>query len=242
MEYKNSGGQLSKDRKKITFTDKKNIGTVKLKGTRDLNFYSIDQIKRVRIVKRADGYYVQFCLSVDIREYAKPLEPTKRCVGLDVGLKVFYANSDGETVEIPQYYRKAEKRLNRLTPPTPRAVSFSHQNIKSKSDHCLCKMRSDRQLFKYMLSLIEKLKQVKDFRKDKGKRHPLWIVLVVIILGTMLGYSGYRELGEFAKNNRHRLSQEFNIIPERVPSYSTIRRVMMGVDGQILLKMFNEWA
>ncbi|MCA2658054.1 MAG: transposase family protein, partial [Microcystis sp. M049S2] len=55
-----------------------------------------------------------------------------------------------------------------------------------------------------MLSLIEKLKQVKDFRKDKGKRHPLWIVLVVIILGTMLGYSGYRELGEFAKNNRHR--------------------------------------
>jgi hypothetical protein len=51
-------------------------------------------------------------------------------------------------------------------------------------------MRSDRQLLKYMLSLIEKLKQVKDFRKDKGKRHHLWIVLVVIILGTMLGYSG----------------------------------------------------
>jgi len=40
-------------------------------------------------------------------------------------------------------------------------------------------MRSDRQLFKYMLSLIEKLKQVKDFRKDKGKRHPLWIVALV---------------------------------------------------------------
>ena len=34
----------------------------------------------------------------------------------------------------------------RRPPPTPRAVSFSHQNIKSKSDHCLCKMRSDRQL------------------------------------------------------------------------------------------------
>jgi len=51
-------------------------------------------------------------------------------------------------------------------------------------------MRSDRQLFKYMLSLIEKLKQVNDFRKDKGKRHHLWIVLLVIILGTMLGYSG----------------------------------------------------
>jgi IS605 OrfB family transposase len=114
VEYKHSGWKLSEDRKKITFTDKKNIGTVKLKGTRDLNFYPVDQIKRVRIVKRADGYYVQFCLSLDIREYAKPLEPTKKCVGLDVGLKVFYANSDGETVEIPKHYRKAEKRLNRL--------------------------------------------------------------------------------------------------------------------------------
>ena len=60
-------------------------------------------------------------------------------------------------------------------------------------------MRSDRQLLKYMLSLIEKLKQVKDFRKDQGKRHPLWIVLVVIILGTMLGYLSYRELGEFCR-------------------------------------------
>jgi putative transposase len=114
VEYKHSGWKLSEDRKRITFTDKKNIGTVKLKGTRNLNFYPLDQIKRVRIVKRADGYYVQFCLNLDVREYAKPLEPSKKCVGLDMGLKVFYANSDGETVEIPQYYRQAEKRLNRL--------------------------------------------------------------------------------------------------------------------------------
>jgi len=114
VEYKHSGWKLSDDRKKITFSDGKNIGTVKLKGTRDLNFYPLDQIKRVRIVRRADGYYIQFCLNLDVREYAKPLEPSKKCVGLDMGLKVFYANSDGETVEIPQYYRKAEKTLNRL--------------------------------------------------------------------------------------------------------------------------------
>jgi transposase len=114
VEYKHSGWKLSEDRKKITFTDKKNIGTVKLKGTRDLNFYPVDQIKRVRIVRRADGYYVQFCLSVDIREYAKPLEPTQTCVGIDVGLKCFAAYSDGTMTEIPQYYRKAEKALKRL--------------------------------------------------------------------------------------------------------------------------------
>lgn len=114
VEYKQSGWKLSEDKKKITLTDKKGIGTIKLKGTRDLNFYPIDQIKRVRLVRRADGYYVQFWIKVDIREYRKPLEATKHCTGIDVGLKYFYADSDGKTVEIPQFYRKAQKALNRL--------------------------------------------------------------------------------------------------------------------------------
>ncbi|MGB3402264.1 MAG: transposase [Microcoleaceae cyanobacterium] len=114
VEYKHSGWKLSEDRNKITFTDKKGIGTLKLKGTRDLNFYPVDQIKRVRIVRRADGYYVQFCLSVNIHDYTKPLTPAKKCIGLDVGLARFYTDSDGHTVEVPQYYRKAEKQLNRL--------------------------------------------------------------------------------------------------------------------------------
>lgn len=113
VEYKQSGWKLSEDRKKITFTDKKGIGTLKLKGNRDLKFYPIDQIKRVRLVRRADGYYVQFCLSVDIHDYTKSLIPSQRCIGLDVGLNHFYTDSQGDTVDIPQYYRKAEKGLNR---------------------------------------------------------------------------------------------------------------------------------
>ncbi len=48
VEYKTSGWALSETRKQITFTDKKGIGKLKLKGTWDLNFYQIDQIKRVR--------------------------------------------------------------------------------------------------------------------------------------------------------------------------------------------------
>jgi putative transposase len=35
VEYKTSGWKLSDDRKSITFTDKKGIGRLKLKGTRD---------------------------------------------------------------------------------------------------------------------------------------------------------------------------------------------------------------
>ena len=41
------------------------MGKLNLKGTRDLHFYQFDQSKRLRLVKRADGYYVQVCLHVD---------------------------------------------------------------------------------------------------------------------------------------------------------------------------------
>jgi putative transposase len=113
VEYKQSGWKVSEDRKKVTFTDKNDIGTLKLIGSRDLHFYQLEQIKRVRIVKRADGYYCQFCIDADVRATARDLQPTKTAVGIDVGLKYFYADSHGQTVEPPQYYRRAEKQLSR---------------------------------------------------------------------------------------------------------------------------------
>ncbi|MFN7618259.1 MAG: hypothetical protein ACK5RM_19280, partial [Pseudanabaena sp.] len=60
---------------------------LKLIGSRDFNFYQIEQIKRIRLEKRADGYYVQFCVDVDRRE---EVEPSKTTIGLDVGLSYIY--------------------------------------------------------------------------------------------------------------------------------------------------------
>ena len=110
VEYKTSGWKLSQTRKAITFTDKKNIGTLKLKGTYDLNYYQIKQIKRVRLVRRADGYYAQFAVDVDVRVET---QPTNQIVGIDLGLKYFIADSKGNVEQSPQFYRKSEKQLNR---------------------------------------------------------------------------------------------------------------------------------
>jgi predicted transposase YbfD/YdcC len=93
-----------------------------------------------------------------------------------------------------------------------------------------------------MFNLIEKLKKVKEFRQDKGRRHPLWLVLTVVILGLMSGNVGYRQIGYFVKANRENLIKYLNIATDRLPSYSTIRRVMMGVDWANLIEIFNEWA
>ncbi|AOY78733.1 transposase [Moorena producens JHB] len=108
VEYKTSGWKLSPDTKSIDFLDKKGIGKLRLKGTWELWRYDQKLIKRVRLVRRADGYYVQFCIKVDEKE---SLEPNHTNIGLDVGLKEFYTDSKGGVEPNPRFYRKGEKRL-----------------------------------------------------------------------------------------------------------------------------------
>ncbi len=108
VEYKTSGWKLSSNKRSLSFTDGFAVGTFKLVGSCDLHFYAPDEIKRVRIVKRADGYYAQFCINV---ERVEKSVPTGKAIGIDVGLNHFYTDSTGATVPNPRYLRKSEKAL-----------------------------------------------------------------------------------------------------------------------------------
>jgi len=110
VEYKTTGWKLSADKRSLTFIDGFEAGTFKLVGSRDLHFYAPTEIKRVRVVRRADGYYVQFCISVERTEEAVP---TGKSIGIDVGLNHFYTDSNGNTAPNPRYLRKSEKALKR---------------------------------------------------------------------------------------------------------------------------------
>lgn len=125
VEYKTTGWKLAQDRKRIAFTDGHGIGSLKLKGTRDLAVYAADQIKRVRLVRRADGYYVQFAVAVQRREAVPPAQAT---LGLDVGLERFYTDSAGRTVENPRFLRKAEQKIKKLQ----RRVSRKQQGSQNR--------------------------------------------------------------------------------------------------------------
>src|SRR5712692_3033272 len=113
VEYKHTGWKLEPDGKHISFTDGCDIGQLRLVGNASQQIESVPtrQIKRVRIVRRADGYYAQFSLNAE-----RQVEHVKagKTVGIDVGLKAYYTDSEGNTVENPRHYRKAEKRLKRL--------------------------------------------------------------------------------------------------------------------------------
>jgi putative transposase len=129
VEYKSTGWKLADNRKSITFTDKKGIGKLKLKGTRDLHFYQPDQIKRVRLVKKADGYYVQFCIQVNRIEQ---IEPSGNTIGLDVGLNSFYTDSNGDAIDNPRFLRKGESRLKHFSRRVSRRVKGSRNRGKAR--------------------------------------------------------------------------------------------------------------
>ncbi|QSJ18851.1 transposase [Nostoc sp. UHCC 0702] len=108
VEYKTSGWSLHPTKRRITFTDKKSIGEVKLLGKWDIHTYLVKSIKRVRLVRKADGYYCQFAVDIEV----KPEPRTGHGeLGLDVGLEFFYSDSNGHHEENPRFLRKAEKSI-----------------------------------------------------------------------------------------------------------------------------------
>ena len=110
VEYKQSGWKLHPSKRRINFIDKKGIGTLKLLGKWDIHTFDIKLIKRVRIVRRADGYYVQFCLKVD-NQSITPISHAQ--IGIDVGLEYFYSDSNGHHEPNPRFLRKSEQDIKR---------------------------------------------------------------------------------------------------------------------------------
>ncbi len=130
VEYKTSGWKLSEDRKYLTFSDKFQAGKFRLWGSRDLHYYQLNQIKRVRVVRRHDGYYAQFVINHSRRETK---ELSNKQSGLDVGLNHFYTDSHGDTVDNPRFLRKGERRIKKLQRRLSRTKKGSSNRSKARN-------------------------------------------------------------------------------------------------------------
>src|SRR3989442_52248 len=66
-EYKQTGWKLEADGKHLTFTHGCGIGRLPLVGNKKqrIDEFPLKQIKRVRLIKRADGYYAQFAVQAE---------------------------------------------------------------------------------------------------------------------------------------------------------------------------------
>lgn len=158
VEYKQSGWKV--EGKSITFTDKNNIGKLRLIGTNDIHHYPEDLIRRVRLLKRADGYYVQFVVDID---RVVDLPPTGNTVGIDVGLESFYTDSHGTKVENPRFYRKAEVRIKKASRSLSRKKRGSNNRRKSTQRLAKAHLKVSRQRKDFVVKQANHVMQSNDF-------------------------------------------------------------------------------
>jgi putative transposase len=104
--------------------------------------YPVKSIKRVRLVRKADGYYCQFAISVDV-------QPEKRVadgeVGLDVGLEYFYSDSNGHHEPNPKFLRKAEKAIKHAQRQIYKKEKSKNQRRKARQRYAKKHLRVNRQ-------------------------------------------------------------------------------------------------
>ncbi len=142
VEYKTSGWSLHPTKRRITFTDKKGIGEIKLLGKWDIHTYPVKSIKRVRLVRKADGYYCQFAVNIEVK-------PEQRIgdgeLGLDVGLEYFYSDSNGHHEENPRFLRKAEKAIKHAQRQIYKKEKGKNQRRKARQRYARKHLRVNRQ-------------------------------------------------------------------------------------------------
>ena len=144
VEYKTSGWKLDPDGKHLTFTDGSGIGRLRLVGNKGqrIEEYPVKQIKRVRLVRRADGYYAQMAVQAERRvEHVA----TGKHAGIDMGLKAFLTDSEGNAVENPRHLRKAEKRLKKLQRRLSRTQKRSQNRKKARKRLAKAHLKVQRQ-------------------------------------------------------------------------------------------------
>jgi DDE_Tnp_1-associated len=90
------------------------------------------------------------------------------------------------------------------------------------------------------MSLIQHLQTVRDYRTQPD--YPLWVILVLIVMGTMSGCTGYRSLADFVSRHQAALLEIMELPYARLPGFSTLRRMMVRVDFISFTEAFNQWA
>lgn len=90
-------------------------------------------------------------------------------------------------------------------------------------------------------NLYDRLETLPDFRRAEGKRHELRLALIIVIMAIMSGYGGLRPIEDFIKKNRKELLKLFRPNKDRLPSRSTITRILENVDFNDLNKIVTDW-
>ena len=91
-------------------------------------------------------------------------------------------------------------------------------------------------------SLMEVLLELPDIRQAKGKRHELAQVIILVVIALVCGQNSLRQIANWGQQlnsqGRRRLGNRHG----KVASYSTIRRVLLGLEAVTLAAALQSWV
>ncbi len=123
------------------------IGTVKLHLHRDM----AGMIKTLTIKREGEHFYAVCTCEIGKPE---PLPTSHEDVGIDLGVTHFAALSNGEFIDHPRYFRKAEKKLAKAQQAVARKKRGSHRRTKAVKQVAKChrKIANQRKDFQHKAS------------------------------------------------------------------------------------------
>lgn len=168
--YPQSGFELSEN-----YLTLSKIGTLKVKRHREIE----GTIKTCTIKHEAGQWYVIFSCEV---KQLEPLPISYEDVGIDLGITHFAALSNGEFIESPHYYRKAEKHLKKLQQALSRkkrgsyrrkravqAVARAHRKVRNQRRDFLHKV-AKKLVNRYQALVLEDLQTANLVKRPKPKQ------------------------------------------------------------------------
>jgi DDE_Tnp_1-associated len=78
------------------------------------------------------------------------------------------------------------------------------------------------------IAIIDAFSGMSDHRRKQGRRHSLQLCLALFTLAVVAGNHGFLAIGDWLKSYTEELKELFEV--KRIPSYSTIRRALLGLD------------
>jgi hypothetical protein len=78
------------------------------------------------------------------------------------------------------------------------------------------------------IAILEAFADLPDVRRGQGRRHSIPLCLAIFTLSVVAGNQGFLAIGDWIDSYKEQLKQLFDV--NRLPSYSTIRRVLLKID------------
>ena len=91
------------------------------------------------------------------------------------------------------------------------------------------------------MTFIDCFSDLTDPRRKQGLRVDLEQVLIMTVISYLAGYTGYRGVARFSKENQDYFIAELKL-RHGVPSHVTYREVLMNIDQAELIAAFNQWS